>query len=555
MWNYRWQTNEHIRTYIEDVESGFYETCIELKLSIKLVKERLNEKNVIIKHDKIQEAIDYMGKYFFDLLPWEKYVTALCVGCYEEVDGYERLIWNEYFLMLGRGNGKNGFISALTNYFQTSKHGIRNYGIDIVATSEEQAKTSFEDIYEMLKLDKNKKVAKKFYNITKKQIVFKKTNSYVKYRTSNAKTKDGLRSACVIFDEIHAYETTATLDVFTSGLGKIKDKRIFYITTDGKVRDGVLDTFKLEAEMILKGEIKNSRMLPIIYKMDSEKEVSLDAPHLFEKANPSIRYMHDLRETVYDDLKKSYTRPQMKIETFTKRFNLPKQDMRTVVASWKKIKATETEDIDESFEGAECIGGFDFASVKDFASAILIFKKGKQIFLKHHTWICSKGLEGTRFTFDIEEAVKQGYAEIVECESLDAELMAQWFADQAKKYAINTICIDNYRAKFVREEFKKYGLPITEMRNGTYTHTQIHPIVEKLFADELIKWGGDFMMRWYTNNVYVKCDKKDNKTYEKIDAETRKTDGFMAFIHAMTKLEDLSEVNTSEFTEMKVHVY
>lgn len=554
-WNYNWQSNTHIRKYVEMVERGDVHTCEELKLGIKLVKERLNRPNVIIKHEKIQEAIDYMGKYFFELLDWEKFVTALTVGCYETVDGYERLVWNEIFLMLARGNGKNGFISALSNYLQTSKHGIQNYGIDIVASSEEQAMTSFMDVYNMLNEPMYKKIKKKFYQVTKKQIIFKSTNSYLKYRTSNAKTKDGLRSGAVIFDEVHSYESTATIDVFTSGLGKIRDKRIFYITTDGKIRDGVLDTFKHEADMILKGEIKDSRILPLIYKMDSEKEVKLENIELFEKANPSMNYMPDLKETIIDDLKKSYTRPSMHIETFTKRFNLPKQDLRTVVAKWEKIMATNSECVDESFDGMECIGGFDFASNKDFVSAILLFRKNNKVYITHHSWICQNSLDTTRYAFDIKRAVDEGFATIVDCETLPAELMAEWFAEKAQIYNIKTICVDNYRALYIRETFSKYGLPLKEMRNGTYTHTQLHPIVEELFANERIKWGNDFMLRWYTNNVYVNTDKKDNKTYAKIEPVTRKTDGFMAFIHAMTEFEGLGECNTGEYEEMTCHTY
>jgi phage terminase large subunit-like protein len=42
------------------------------------------------------------------------------------------------------------------------------------------------------------------------------------------------------------------------------------------------------------------------------------------------------------------------------------------------------------------------------------------------------------------------------------------------------------------------------------------------------------MMRWYTNNVYVKMDGKGNKTYEKIELIKRKTDGFMGLVHSLT---------------------
>ncbi|MGL5507214.1 MAG: terminase TerL endonuclease subunit [Paraclostridium sp.] len=341
--------------------------------------------------------------------------------------------------------------------------------------------------------------------------------------------------------EIHAYMDTASIDVFTSGLGKKKDSRIFYITTDGKVREGVLDTFKEEADMILKGEIKDSRLLPLIWKMDSEEEVSLDNEYIWEKANPSIRYMEELRDQIRSDLQKSQTRPQMKIETYTKRFNLPKQDLRTVIAAWDKIKATETECIDDTFLGMQCIGGLDFASVQDFMSAVLIFKKGEKIFVKHHTWICQKSLDATEYKFDIDRAVEKGFATIVDAETLEADDAAIWFIQQAEKYELLTVCIDNYRAKYVREVFESYGISLTEMRNGTHTHTKLHPIVERLFAKELIKWGDDFMMRWYTNNTYVESDKKDNKTYKKIEPVKRKTDGFFAFIHAMTEIEQIQD--------------
>ena len=140
------------------------------------------------------------------------------------------------------------------------------------------------DVYNVI--DENSKL-KKAFKVTKEEILFKKTNSYIHYNTSNAKTKDGLRSACVIFDEIHEFEDYKTIKVFRSGLGKKKNPRTFFITTNGNVRGGVLDDYLELSEEILKGENKTSKMLPIIFRLDHEDEV-----HDFEmwpKANPSLR--------------------------------------------------------------------------------------------------------------------------------------------------------------------------------------------------------------------------------------------------------------------------
>ena len=102
---------------------------------------------------------------------------------------------------------------------------MKEYNIDIIANNEDQAKTSFNDVYNVL--EKTWKKSKKFFYKTKQVIVNLKTKSYIKYNTSNAKTKDGKRSGCLIFDEVHEYETWDSIKVFTSGFGKKKHSRTF----------------------------------------------------------------------------------------------------------------------------------------------------------------------------------------------------------------------------------------------------------------------------------------------------------------------------------------
>ena len=46
-------------------------------------------------------------------------------------------------------------------------------------------------------------------------------------------------------------------------------------------------------------------------------------------------------------------------------------------------------------------------------------------------------------------------------------------------------------------------------------------------------------MRWYTNNTCQEMDAKGNTTYLKIEPKTRKTDGFFALIHALSKDSEL----------------
>lgn len=523
--------NKHIDEYINLVESGELIVGEDIYKLISLVKAKLSDTTIFIDSIKIDKAIEKIEEYFpYKLLPWEKFILGL-THCYYDDD---TLVWDTFLLMMGRGAGKNGFISPLAWYFTTSFHGKKDYNIDIVANSEEQAKTSFNDVYNVI--EDNTKLQKAFYK-TKVEIRFKKTKSYIKYRTSNARTKDGLRPACVIFDEIHEFENYDQIKVFTSALGKKEHSRTFFITTNGYVRGGVLDDYLELSKNILNGENKTSRMLPILFRLDHKDEVHNQ--EMWNKANPSLKYFKNLRVRMVQEYEEMQSQPSLAIEFMTKRMNLPAQDSLAAVADWEKIVATNKPFPD--LAGQCCIGAVDYASIRDFVSVGLLFKQGKDRIFKHHTFICHKALEieSRPIKFDVELAKEMGLCTIIYKDSVDPDVVAEWFIEQSGTYDILDIVSDHFRVSLLRDSFNKYGLPLSTIRSGYITHNLVYPLIEQVFADENVIFGDDPMMRWYTNNVYVKTDGKGNKSFEKIEPIRRKTDGFFCFLHAMTKDEEI----------------
>jgi phage terminase large subunit-like protein len=522
--------NEHIDFYIDEVKSGNIIVSKEVHQLIEYLKNKLEEEEdlIYIDHDEINEAIKSIEKYFpFKLLAWQKFVTAFVVGLFYKED--DSLVFNEFFLMMGRGAGKNGFIAALSFYL-ISKQKIRKYDVAIVATSQEQAKTSFMDVWEAL--DSHWKKLQKLFRKTLKSIGFTKTKSKLQYFTNNAKTKDGLRPGAIIFDEVHAYEDEENIKVFTSALGKVPRPRRFYITTDGNFRGGFLDQMKEEAKMVLTGEIKNSRLFPFICKLDDSKEVH--DFNLWEKANPSINYFPHLKLEMETEYKNMEHRKSAKLEFMTKRMNIPSQDTYDLVAEWEKIDAATKQEFPE-FKNAPCIGAIDYSDTTDFVGVGLYFKQGKKRYFKHHTFINHKSLLLNNYKVDIERAIEQGIVTIIKEETNKPEYLVKWFAEQARHHDIKFIAADMYRINYLREEFEAAGFnQLVIARSGSKTHTQLQPIVEDLFAYENIVFTKeDLMMRWYTNNVYIHRDSKGNITYEKIEPRLRKTDGFFAFLHAL----------------------
>lgn len=523
--------DKHIDKFMFDVVNGHVKASKENHLLMMYLQTVLDKEDVYIESDTIQDAIDFIERYFpYKLLDWQKFLIAFIVGVFrdEKINGelIKSLVFDEFFIMIGRGAGKNGFIECIILYL-ISKQRTPKYNVDLVATSQKQAKSSFMVIHDII--EDTKALAKRF-KTTLEIIGFKKTKSVFTYHTNNAKTKDGLRPGAVIFDEVHAYEDEENIKVFTSALGKVEYPRRFYLTTDGYVRGGFLDQLKEESKLILEGEIVNSTLFPFICKIDEIEEYKDEAN--WEKSNPSINYFPHLKKEMLKELQKLEHRPQSKLEFITKRMNFPVDSQHSAVTSWENIKATNQEMPD--LKGAICIGAIDYADTTDFASVGLLFKKGEKFYFKQHTFINYKSLEINNYSVDYERAKLEGYVTIVRDETIRPSYLVNWFAEQAKDYKIKMIASDMYRINYLREEFEKAGYSNLEIaRSGKKTHTMLEPIVEDLFAYKNIVYGDDLMMRWYTNNVYANRDPKGNITYEKIEPRRRKTDGFFCFLHAL----------------------
>lgn len=527
----------YIDSYMDDIRTGKIPACKELHQAMDYIETKLDDPDVFIDHKRIAKAVELTERYFeFKLLNWELFILAL-IHCYYK--SQDAVVFDEIFIMMGRGNGKNGFISALSWYLTTHYHGVRGYNVDIIANSEDQAKTSFMDVYEVLERTWTK--SQRFFYKSKQLIKNKLTRSYIKYNTSNAKTKDGKRSACLIFDEIHEYEDWKMIGVFRSGFGKRKHSRTFYITTDGYVRQGVLDDQKELAEKVLAGERTSLGFLPLIWKIDEREEAR--NPDMWVKANPSLPYFPELRKELEKSLVLMEHRHQEAIDFLTKRMNLPTEEAYAAAVPWEKIQATNRPILYDELKGLQCIGAVDYAQVTDFASCGLLFKhKGLRYWIEH-TFVCHLALkvESRPIKFPVQEMVDRGLITIIQEDSIRPEYIAQWFLEQAKKYHIIDIVADAFRISLLESEFQAHGLPLSQVRSGPPTHSKVAPLIESMFAEEKIVFGDNPTMRWYVNNTYQELDAKGNTTYKKIEPKTRKTDGFFALIHALSKDGELPE--------------
>lgn len=527
--------NKYVQDYIDLYKSGKIKLNIErIQLIEYLQTHVLTREDIFFDDEMIENYIRFTEKWYFKLEPFQKFIAAFIFLFYKKD---RSIFFDQFFFFLGRGGGKNGLISSVAHFFISPLHGIDRYNISIVANSELQAKTSFKEIYETIG---SHDILKKLFYRTKLLIASKETNSELQFHTSNAATKDGLRDGAVIYDEVHQYENFDVVNVFSSGLGKVPNSREFFIGTDGYIREGFLDKLKERAKSILEGNELGDSLFPFICKLDHIDEV--EDPENWQKANPMFSeprspYAADLLKKVTNQFSQLTTNPSSRAEFLTKRMNLPSVDAAQSVADWDDILATDREIPDLTHR--TCVGGLDFASIKDFAAVGLLFQIGTEYIWLSHSFVRRGFLRDVKIKVPIDEWEARGLLTVLDGPVIEIKYIVDWFCQQREKYGLEKIVADTFRLDLVKTALEAEGFELEFIRNPRAIHSRLAPKVETLFSTRKIIFGDNPLMRWYTNNVYVAIKKDGNKEYLKKDEIRRKTDGFQAFIHALFKADEI----------------
>ncbi len=545
---------KHVDYYISLYESGKVKFNEDRALLVDyLRRDILSRDDLYFDDDLIEKCIAFGEKWYFPLEPFQRFLIAF-IFLFRKKNN--RMFYRRHVWLIGRGAGKNGLISVITHFLISELHGIPGYNITVVANSEEQAKTSPDEVKNTVR---SSEVLQQAFKATETQIMSYATGSILKFRTSNGETKDGLRDGAVVFDEIHQYESDKDVKVHRSGLGKRPNPREFYIGTDGYVRDGFLDGLKERGLKVLKGEARPNAMFPFFCRLDMEEEV--DDPANWEKANPMLceprgEYAQGLFDTIMEEYEDLLEDPSGREEFMTKRMNLPVTDLERSVAKWEEIVATNQPMPD--LRDKECIGCLDFASIRDFAACGLVFKhNGKIPFVTHsfarkefvdkYYGYSKKAEELTAQRFaPIREWVQQDLLTVLDAPTIDPQKIVDWFVEMRRHYYIKKIIADNFRMEILGTLFEKAGFEVEVIRNPRAIHSLLAPRIETGFAKGLFIFGQNPLMRWYTNNVLVKIKKDGNKEYLKKESVRRKTDGFQAFVYGLYRVDEISEVSLDD---------
>lgn len=528
--------------YINLIKSGKQPANEDIWLLINdilpIIYEKMDQGEIYLDKTMVNQILCVPAKAFpYGLFDWETFVVNFMAGFRWTDD--DTLVYDEYFLYMARGAGKNGFMSWVIFALISKINEINKYNIVVSASSERQAKTSFIDISEAIAtVDPNKRVFKRTYT----EVEHLTTRSNFQYLSSNGKTADGLRLGMVYLDELHAIESYSMLNVLRSALGKIPDARVTITTTDGYVRGSVLDHYKEQSHEILHGkqgiqfprdDDRFSSMLPFMHHIDDLSE--LRTVEGWQKANPSLIYLPTLLNEYRKNIKNIDSDAELNLEFHCKRVNYPKEDNRFTLATLEELKLTTERDLDyyvQSTGDNTVFGVVDYSETTDLTScgAIGYDMMNDLFYYKHHSFITHSSHAAGIIN---PEILQLGHDEetltVVYEPMIDPSNVVNYFIELSQKYYVKKIFIDQYKSTILKPALEQAGFKVAVVRTDMKSETQINPVVDKVFKQHRLFTGQDAMFRWAVRNLYRLVTSKGIR-YEKIEPKKRKTDPASAFI-------------------------
>lgn len=527
---------KYIEEYLQMVETeSEHLMCNEQKKLVDMVRRVLTEEkdNILLDEVKAEKYLSYQKYFPFELFAWEKFLLVLMLCVYCKDTGLPR--FSTMFCMVGRGAGKNAFISYLTFCLMTETNGIQNYNIDIIANSELQAKTSFNDLYAVLTNTKFVNKFKKNFHWNREVITNKKTNSQLRFKTSNAKSSDGLRPGAIIFDECHQYQNWDNINVHKTGLGKVADGREFYITTNGEVRDSVLDELLNKSLDILDGKVEDFGFLPFICRLDDKEEVHKE--ECWFKANPSLYKRASLLQQIRKEYQDYKVNPIVNKSFLDKRMNLPQSFGSAAMTVWDNIKATNQDIPYKELEGLCCTVGIDYATISDMVGASICIRKNQKYYIISHAWMCSNSKDLHKIKAPLKDWEQMGLLTFVDDVEVNISLVCTWIQEQLDKYSFEHLAIDSYRLSLVKKGLENINIDYYDKDEVTLVRPsdimKIVPFIDSLFNNHKIVCGNNPLMRWSMNNTSLEPKQNGNFVYSKIDPFRRKNDLWMSAVHAI----------------------
>ncbi len=466
----------------------------------------------------------------FVLLPWQREIVQNLFGVIKE-NGYRQFTTGYVEVPKKQGKTELGAAIALYMLLADGEPGAEIYSC---AADRAQASLIYQVAVEMIGL--SPALSKRLKIIaSQKRIVYPAMNSFYQVLSSEAYSKHGINPHAVLFDEVHV-ANREMYNVMTHGASDARRQPLnFLITTAGNDRYTIGFEVHQKAEDIIEGRKNDSSFYPIIYGAKEDEDWT--SPDVWYKANPSLGItvqedkMHIACENARQNPAEENLFRQLRLNQWVK------QSVR-----WMQMEHWDAcdDEIDmESLKGRECYAGLDLSSTTDITAFVLVFPPrnvDEKYIILPYFWIPDDNMllrvRRDHVPYDIWE--KQGLIKTTEGNVVHYGFIEAFIEELSMIYNIKEIAFDKWGAVQMVQNLDGMGFTIVEFGQRYKDMSPPTKELMKLTLEKKIVHGGNPVLRWMMDNIYVKTDPAGNIKPDK-QKSTEKIDGAVALIMALDR--------------------
>lgn len=538
----------YVREYNKSLQTGEVACCNEIKcIYERMVKEMdLSEKDSSFpfwfSEETGQYVIDfiegyckhYQGDHAGELVKLELFQKAFIQNLFGWLEkDTNRRRFREYFFEVARKHGKS-FLSGCIAVYMMVADGEQGAEIYSAATKLDQAKI----IYNVAKniCDQSEDL-RALVKSTREGLSFKMTRSLMKPLPNESKSLDGLNIHFAALDEIHEQKDRNMYDVLRQGMKARKQPLIGCITTSGFRREGLYDNLHDYACDVALGNIKDDRMFPVVYKLDTVEEW-MD-PKSWMKANPGLGTIKSYVQLA-DDVERARNDSSYLPTLLVKDFDMKQNE----VSAWMPYDhAVNEERIDmEYLHGSYAIGGCDLSATTDLTCATLLIQKPDDynIYVLQKYFLPQSRIDNLDATMSKEAPYRlwaeKGWLEINPGAQVDYSSVTKWFIEMVNKHDIRPlwICYDRALSGYWVPEMEGYGFEMEKTAQGPFTWSQPMKLMGAAFEEHRVIYDNNPMLRWCLLNTAKKSTNADGiETIQPVKIQqNRRIDGTVSLLNA-----------------------
>ena len=546
------QARNYILEYYQAITDGSVTVGHWIREWYRQIIEGLQAKRYIFNQKKANMVIRFIqtfcrhhegplapGRIKLEL--WQKAMISVIFGIVDD-DGVR--VFREILVIIGRKNGKTLLSACLMAaiLYLDPDYGKRIY---TVATRRDQARLSFEALYQMIQ--KEPELAE----ITEKRrtdIYVAETNSSAMPIAFSEKKSDGLNPSGVVCDELGAWsgeQGERQYMVMKSALGARKQPLLISITTAGYVSDGIYDEMIRRATAVINGTSRETRLAPFLYMIDDPDK--WDQINEIQKANPNLGVSLTV-DNILEELAAAEQSLSQAAEFKTKICNL-KQNASTAWMNAKDINLcfSETGKTLEDMRHTYGLMGIDLSVSIDLTAVVLLVQKKNTVWFFTRFYMPKNKIEEAtaRDGIPYRKYVEQGYLILSGENVVDYHDVERFYDELRRVYEIIPLKsgYDRYSAAYLIQDLEGMGYHMESVSQGSNL-TGVIVDVEGLIKDGVLRSAEDNnLMKIHMMDSALQIYEDNRRRLVKVSS--------MAHIAGMAALLDAMTMRRNYYTEME----